>query len=47
MEEMHGEGITPGALESLDVGDQSGHWQRSLRFLLLVQHFFAAGPNTP
>ncbi len=42
MEEMHGEGITPDALEALDVGDQSGHWQRSLRFLLLVERFFAS-----
>ena len=48
MEEMHGEGIAPDALEALDVGDQSGHWQRSLRFLLLVQRFFAAdaGPDS-
>ncbi|MGA1180574.1 MAG: double-strand break repair protein AddB, partial [Marivivens sp.] len=31
--EMHGEGVTPEAIRSLDVSDQSGHWARSLRFL--------------
>lgn len=39
LEEMQTEGIAPDALRTLDVSDQSGHWQRALRFLDIVQHF--------
>ncbi|PYE84627.1 PD-(D/E)XK nuclease family protein [Pseudoroseicyclus aestuarii] len=45
MDEMQGEGVDPDAIEALDVTDQSGHWQRSLRFLRLVQGWF--GPDQP
>ena len=40
MEEMQGEGVTPEAIAALDVSDQSGHWQRALRFLQIVQQYF-------
>lgn len=40
MEEMQGEGVPPDTLARLDVTDQSGHWQRSLQFLQIVQPFF-------
>ncbi|WP_424941415.1 double-strand break repair protein AddB [Aliiroseovarius sp. S253] len=40
MDEMHGEGINPAALETLDVQDMSEHWARSLRFLSLINPFF-------
>ena len=42
MDEMQGEGVAPDALRKLDVGDQSGHWQRSLDFVGLVDGFFDA-----
>jgi double-strand break repair protein AddB len=47
MDEMQGEGVTPDALRSLDVSDQSGHWQRSLRFVRLVDAFFGAEKDRP
>ncbi len=40
MEEMHGEGVEPGALSQLDVSDESGHWDRALQFLNIVTPFF-------
>ena len=40
MEEMQGEGVTPDTVAQLDVTDQSGHWQRALRFFNIVQHYF-------
>jgi double-strand break repair protein AddB len=40
MEEMQGEGVTPDRIAALDVSDQSGHWQRALRFLGIVQQYF-------
>ena len=43
MDEMQGEGVPPEAIAKLDVGDQSGHWARSLQFLQIVQMFF--GPS--
>ena len=42
MEEMHTEGVTPDAISGLDVSDQSGHWQRALKFLQIVQHYFGS-----
>ena len=38
--EMHGEGVDPDQIVSLDVEDESGHWKRALRFITLVQHYF-------
>ncbi|MFD1344811.1 double-strand break repair protein AddB, partial [Litorisediminicola beolgyonensis] len=40
MDEMQIEGVSPEALEALDVTDQSGHWQRALAFLTLARPFF-------
>lgn len=40
MGEMQGEGVEPDVIANLDVTDQSGHWQRSLSFIQLVQQFF-------
>jgi ATP-dependent helicase/nuclease subunit B len=38
-EEMHGEGVDSAVLETLSLGDHSGHWERSLHFLRLVQTY--------
>ncbi len=40
MDEMHSEGVHPRDLQSLDVGDMSEHWARSLKFISLVEHYF-------
>jgi ATP-dependent helicase/nuclease subunit B len=37
MDEMQGEGVSPDALRNLDVRDASGHWQRALAFVNLVE----------
>lgn len=42
MDEMQGEGVDPDAIRGLDVSDLSGHWQRSLTFLDVVEQFFGA-----
>lgn len=47
LEEMHGEGVSPEALQNLDVTDESGHWKRSLSFLGIVQHYFDDAQETP
>lgn len=47
MDEMQGEGIPPSALARLDVSDQSGHWQRALKFLNLLQPYFEVSTDTP
>ncbi|MFT6120122.1 MAG: double-strand break repair protein AddB [Yoonia sp.] len=40
MEEMHGEGVSPDVFETLDVTDESGHWDRALKFLQIVTPYF-------
>lgn len=47
MGEMQGEGVPPEVIEGLDITDQSGHWQRALSFIQLVQKYFgdAAQPD--
>ncbi|GHF02276.1 double-strand break repair protein AddB [Aliiroseovarius zhejiangensis] len=40
MDEMHSEGIHPHDLHTLDVGEMSEHWARSLKFISLVEHYF-------
>ena len=40
MDEMQSEGVSPEIIGQLDVSDQSGHWQRSLQFVRLIQTFF-------
>ncbi|SEW43324.1 double-strand break repair protein AddB [Cognatiyoonia koreensis] len=42
MDEMQGEGVNPETLQNLDVSDQSGHWQRALKFLNILGPFFSA-----
>ncbi len=42
MDEMQGEGVSPDVLMRLDVSNHSKHWERSLEFLRIVQHFFDA-----
>ena len=37
--ELHDEGVAPGAIRDLDVGDLSAHWARSKRFLEIVLPF--------
>jgi len=39
MDEMHGEGVSPDAIDQLDITDQSGHWDRIRSFLSIVRHF--------
>lgn len=46
MEEMQGEGVPPAAiarLEPTDLADLSGHWERSLRFLRILEPWFGEG----
>ncbi|MDA9208070.1 double-strand break repair protein AddB [Octadecabacter sp.] len=40
MSEMQGEGVPPDVIKNLNVTDQSGHWDRALTFIQLVQKFF-------
>ncbi|WP_108813304.1 double-strand break repair protein AddB [Loktanella sp. Alg231-35] len=47
MDEMQGEGVGPGAIANLDVTDQSGHWDRALRFLKIITPFFGGGEEAP
>ena len=39
MDEMQGEGVSPETILALDVSDQSGHWERSLKFLSIVREY--------
>ncbi|MXX91608.1 MAG: double-strand break repair protein AddB [Boseongicola sp. SB0677_bin_26] len=36
LDEIQGEGIAPGQVRALEIGDDSLHWQRSLKFLDIV-----------
>ena len=47
MDEMHGEGVPPDVIESIDTGDQSGHWQRIKSFLGIIRPYFADGLSEP
>lgn len=47
MDEMQGEGVTPELIAALDTGDLSGHWERALTFLKLVQRYFGENPEAP
>ncbi|MEJ6403328.1 double-strand break repair protein AddB [Yoonia sp. 2307UL14-13] len=40
MDEMQGEGVSPDVIAGLDVTDQSGHWDRALRFLNIIARYF-------
>ncbi len=43
MDEMQGEGVPLSAIEALDTGTASAHWERSRSFLALVGRYLAAG----
>ncbi|KJZ19432.1 PD-(D/E)XK nuclease family protein [Loktanella sp. S4079] len=47
MDEMQGEGVIPETIAGLDVSDQSGHWQRTLKFLNIITNFFGENHETP
>ena len=47
MDEMQGEGVSPDAIDDLDVTDQSGHWARIKAFLGIVRHYFEEGTDHP
>ena len=47
VDEMQGEGVDPDAIRGLDVSDLSGHWQRSLAFLDVVERFFGEDSGEP
>jgi len=47
MDEMHGEGVSPDRLDTLDISDQSGHWDRIRAFLGIVRHYFDADTAVP
>ena len=40
MDEMQGERVLPENLHGLDVSDVSGHWQKGLEFIALVERYF-------
>ena len=42
LEEMQSENVAPSVLHDLDVSDVSGHWQRSLEFVNLIEPFFGS-----
>ncbi|MBS0123757.1 double-strand break repair protein AddB [Thetidibacter halocola] len=42
LDEMQAEGVPPEIIAALDVSDQSGHWERALRFITIVQQYFEA-----
>ena len=47
MDEMQGEGVDPTVIAGLDVTDQSGHWDRALKFLNIITPFFADTTTAP
>lgn len=47
MDEMHGEGVDPDAIDALDITDQSGHWDRIKSFLGIVRHYFDGAQRQP
>ena len=47
MDEMQGEGVSPDIIDALDVSDQSGHWDRALRFLRIIAPFFGTANDAP
>lgn len=47
MDEMQGEGVTPEQISALDVTDQSGHWERALKFLSIITPFFDSDKEPP
>ena len=47
LDELEGEGIAPAAFAGVEAGEHAAHWQRSLRFLGLLEGYLAAaGPGS-
>ena len=46
-EEMQGEGVSPYIIRNLDITDQSGHWERALQFIGIVQSYFGDTDHAP
>ena len=42
MDEMHGEGVLPGALAAIDVANHSAHWQLTRDFIGIIAQYFGA-----
>ncbi|MBT8408177.1 MAG: PD-(D/E)XK nuclease family protein [Alphaproteobacteria bacterium] len=48
LDEMQGEAVSFEAVRKLDVSGHSAYWERSLRFLSIVEHYLdATGPTAP
>ncbi|MEM1352371.1 MAG: double-strand break repair protein AddB [Pseudomonadota bacterium] len=47
IDEMQGEGVSAQAISSLDVSDQSGHWQRTQSFIRIAQDYLSATATQP
>lgn len=47
MDEMQGEGVSPDIIAQLDVVDESGHWERALQFLTIINRYFASDQERP
>ncbi len=47
MDEMGAEGVAPATVMGLDVSDQSGHWQRALRFLKIAETYIGQADVPP
>ena len=47
IDEMIGEGVDPKTVASLDVSDQSGHWERAQKFFAIVQRYLELRQITP
>ena len=47
IDEMAGEGVDPDTITSLDVSDQSGHWERAQKFVAIAQRFLELRQITP
>jgi len=46
MDEIQNEGVDPEKIAGLEVTDQSGHWDRTLKFVQLIQSYLAARSGT-
>ena len=47
MDEMQGEGVTAAEIASLDISDQSGHWERARTFIGIVDSYLAQTRDAP
>ena len=47
IDEMQGEGVPVEAITSLDVSDQSGHWERSKQFLSIAHQYLGDSITRP